>query len=135
MGTSSCASLHNSNNIDLTSYAMSKSSLDHLVKLLAAKFAPWYVRVDLINPGFIPSNMNPVEEGSNQFTTLFGKMPAKRIAKMENIVGRFFGYVAKLGATSMVYVSVWMGKILAGKLSIECNRTLSARARSRILQF
>lgn len=36
--TSSCASLHNSTNIDLTSYAASKAALDHLVALLATKF-------------------------------------------------------------------------------------------------
>lgn len=49
--TSSCASMHNCTNIDLTSYAASKAAIDHLVALLASKFAPWYVRVNAINPG------------------------------------------------------------------------------------
>lgn len=49
--TSSCASMHNCTNVDLTSYAASKAAIDHLVALLAAKFAPWYVRVNSINPG------------------------------------------------------------------------------------
>jgi NAD(P)-dependent dehydrogenase (short-subunit alcohol dehydrogenase family) len=49
--TSSCASMHNVTNIDLTSYAASKAATDHLVRLLAAKFSPFYVRVAGINPG------------------------------------------------------------------------------------
>lgn len=49
--TSSCASMHNVTNIDLTSYATSKAGTDHLVKLLASKFSRFYVRVVGINPG------------------------------------------------------------------------------------
>ena len=37
--TSSCASMHNCTNIDLTSYAASKAAIDHLVPLLASKFS------------------------------------------------------------------------------------------------
>jgi NAD(P)-dependent dehydrogenase (short-subunit alcohol dehydrogenase family) len=49
--TSSCASMHNATNVDLTSYATSKAATDHLVKLLAAKYNRFYVRVIGINPG------------------------------------------------------------------------------------
>lgn len=49
--TSSCASMHNVTNVDLTSYAASKAATDHLVKLLAAKFRNFYVRVVGLNPG------------------------------------------------------------------------------------
>lgn len=49
--TSSCASMHNATNVDLTSYAASKAATDHLVRLLAAKFSRFYVRVNSINPG------------------------------------------------------------------------------------
>ena len=49
--TSSCASMHNCTNIDLTSYAASKAAIDHLVALLASKFSNFYVRVNSINPG------------------------------------------------------------------------------------
>jgi phenylacetate 2-hydroxylase len=48
---SSCASMHNATNVDLTSYATSKAATDHLVKLLAAKFSRFYVRVVGVNPG------------------------------------------------------------------------------------
>jgi NAD(P)-dependent dehydrogenase (short-subunit alcohol dehydrogenase family) len=46
--TSSCASMHNCTNVDLTSYASSKAAIDHLVALLASKFARWYVRVNAV---------------------------------------------------------------------------------------
>jgi NAD(P)-dependent dehydrogenase (short-subunit alcohol dehydrogenase family) len=49
--TSSCASMHNATNVDLTSYATSKAATDHLVKLLASKFGRFYIRVVGINPG------------------------------------------------------------------------------------
>lgn len=48
---SSCASMHNATNIDLTSYATSKAATDHLVRLLAAKFNRFYIRVNGVNPG------------------------------------------------------------------------------------
>ncbi|KAL4761367.1 uncharacterized protein BDW70DRAFT_159928 [Aspergillus foveolatus] len=37
--TSSCASMHNATNVDLTSYTSRKAATDHLMKLLVAKFA------------------------------------------------------------------------------------------------
>lgn len=49
--TSSCASMHNATNVDMMSYATTKAATDHLVSLLAVKFARWYVRVCGINPG------------------------------------------------------------------------------------
>jgi NAD(P)-dependent dehydrogenase (short-subunit alcohol dehydrogenase family) len=96
--TSSCASLHNSTNIDLTSHATSKAGLDHLVALLATKFAPWYVRVNSINPGLVPSKMNPVEDDGNQFVDLFAKMPAKRIGRMEDIAGTVLWLCSQAGS-------------------------------------
>jgi NAD(P)-dependent dehydrogenase (short-subunit alcohol dehydrogenase family) len=42
--TSSCASMHNCTNVDLTSYATSKAAIDHLVPLLASKFAKCELR-------------------------------------------------------------------------------------------
>lgn len=96
--TSSCASMHNSVNIDLTSYAASKAGLDHLVKLLATKFGPFYIRVNSINPGFLPSKMNPVQDGNNQFAGLFKSMPAKRIGRTQDIAGVIIYLCSEAGA-------------------------------------
>uniref|UniRef100_A0A093UXA1 Rhamnolipids biosynthesis 3-oxoacyl-[acyl-carrier-protein] reductase n=2 Tax=Talaromyces marneffei TaxID=37727 RepID=A0A093UXA1_TALMA len=96
--TSSCASMHNVTNIDLSSYAASKAATDHLVKLLAAKYHRFYVRVCGINPGFVPSNMNPVGAEGNIFSNLFDKVPAKRAAVAEDIAGTVLYLVSKAGA-------------------------------------
>ncbi|KAJ5992067.1 hypothetical protein N7451_007791 [Penicillium sp. IBT 35674x] len=96
--TSSCASMHNVTNVDLTSYATSKAATDHLVKLLAAKYNRFYVRVVGINPGFVPSNMNPVGAEGNIFSSLFDKVPAKRAGCSEDIAGTVLYLVSKAGA-------------------------------------
>ncbi|KAJ5088967.1 hypothetical protein N7532_007651 [Penicillium argentinense] len=96
--TSSCASMHNATNVDLTSYASSKAATDHLVKLLAAKYNRFYVRVVGINPGFVPSNMNPVGAEGNIFGSLFEKVPAKRAGNSEDIAGTVLYLVSRAGA-------------------------------------
>ncbi|KAJ5192000.1 uncharacterized protein N7498_010985 [Penicillium cinerascens] len=96
--TSSCASMHNATNVDLTSYATSKAATDHLVKLLAAKYNRFYVRVVGINPGFVPSNMNPVGAAGNIFSSLFDKVPAKRAGTSQDIAGAVIYLVSKAGS-------------------------------------
>ncbi|KAL4779768.1 short-chain dehydrogenase [Aspergillus varians] len=96
--TSSCASMHNVTNVDLTSYAASKAATDHLVRLLAAKFARWYVRVVGVNPGFVPSNMNPVGAEGNMFSSLFDKVPARRAGREEDLAGTVLYLASRAGA-------------------------------------
>lgn len=98
--TSSCASMHNATNVDMMSYATTKASTDHLVALLAAKFARWYVRVVGINPGFVPSAMNPMGTGSGAdiFGDLVSKVPAKRAGSIEDIAGTVIYLASQAGA-------------------------------------
>ncbi|KAK8066948.1 short-chain dehydrogenase [Apiospora hydei] len=96
--TSSCASMHNATNIDLTSHAASKAATDHLVRLLAAKFSRFYVRVAGINPGFVPSSMNPVGEEGNIFSALFDKVPAKRPGNEADIAGAVLYLASRAGS-------------------------------------
>ncbi|KAF9884232.1 hypothetical protein FE257_001964 [Aspergillus nanangensis] len=96
--TSSCASMHNATNVDLTSYATSKAATDHLVRLLAAKFARFYVRVLSINPGFVPSNMNPVGQEGNIFSSLFDQVPAQRAGNEQDIAGAILYLTSQAGA-------------------------------------
>ncbi|KAJ5433298.1 uncharacterized protein N7458_012454 [Penicillium daleae] len=88
--------MHNVTNVDLTSYATSKST-DHLVKLLAAKYNRFYVRVVGINPGLVPSNMNPVGVEGKTFSSLFDKVPAKRAGASEDMAGTILYLVSKAG--------------------------------------
>ncbi|KAJ4201750.1 hypothetical protein NW759_015519 [Fusarium solani] len=92
--------MHNATNVDLTSYATSKAATDHLVRLLAAKFSRFYVRVTGINPGFVPSNMNPVGQEGNMFSALFDQFPAKRAGKEEDIAGAVLYLASRAGVGS-----------------------------------
>ncbi|KAF2206254.1 hypothetical protein CERZMDRAFT_89447 [Cercospora zeae-maydis SCOH1-5] len=95
---SSCASMHNATNVDLTSYATSKAATDHSVRLLAANYARFYVRVVGMNPGFAPSSMNPVGAEGIVFSTLFDRVPAKRAGSEQDIAGTVLYLVSKAGA-------------------------------------
>ncbi|KAI0882878.1 cytochrome P450 [Annulohypoxylon maeteangense] len=111
--TSSCASMHNVTNVDLTSYATSKAATDHLVRLLAAKFSRFYVRVNGINPGFVPSKMNPVGEEGNVFSNLFDKVPARRAGGEEDIASVVIYLASRAGAyVDGISVCVDGGRIL-----------------------
>lgn len=98
--TSSCASMHNATNVDMMSYATTKAATDHLVSLLAAKFAMWYVRVCGINPGFVPSAMNPMGTGAGAdiFGDLVSKVPAKRAGGGDDLAGIVLFLVSKAGS-------------------------------------
>ncbi|ETS74593.1 hypothetical protein PFICI_13077 [Pestalotiopsis fici W106-1] len=111
--TSSCASMHNVTNVDLTSYAASKAATDHIVRLLAAKFSRFYVRVNGINPGFVPSAMNPVGQEGNIFSNLFDKVPAKRAGGEEDIASVVIYLASRAGAyVDGVSICVDGGRIL-----------------------
>ena len=48
----------------------------------------------------MPSRMNPVQEGANQFAELFRKMPAKRIGTLEDIAGAILYLCSQAGVRS-----------------------------------
>lgn len=128
--TSSCASMHNCTNVDLSSYAASKAATDHVVKLLAAKFARWYIRVNSINPGcesksfspksflilwvitdghsvVVSSNMNPIGAEGNMFAALIDKVPAKRVGNMEDLAGTVIYLCSRAGVRKFSLLFVW----------------------------
>ena len=124
--TSSCASMHNCTNVDTTSYASSKAATDHLVRLLAAKYQRFYVRVLGINPGcrffmmarfapcatfltfskVVPSSMNPIGQEGNIFSNLFDKVPAKRAARTKDIAGTVLYLASKAGVSLFAIVRI-----------------------------
>ena len=48
----------------------------------------------------VPSRMNPVREGANQFAELFQKMPAKRIGTLEDIAGAILYLCSQAGVST-----------------------------------
>ena len=47
----------------------------------------------------VPSKMNPVGEGDNQFAALFDAMPARRVGKLEDIAGAVIYLCSQAGVS------------------------------------
>ena len=54
----------------------------------------------------VPSKMNPVSEGDNQFGALFDKMPAKRIGRTEDIAGVILYLCSEAGVSLKCFVNL-----------------------------
>jgi hypothetical protein len=57
--------------------------------------------------------MNPVQEGDNQFAALFEAMPAKRIGRMEDIVGAVIYLCSQAGVSRLARKEVSTDNVLA----------------------
>ncbi|EEU38885.1 uncharacterized protein NECHADRAFT_88900 [Fusarium vanettenii 77-13-4] len=91
---SSPASVHNHQFVPC--YQTSKAAVDHLVRIMAAEFADFYIRVNAISPGLVPSGMTPNDGSSN--LRLAGETPAKRPGTEEDMVGCALWLISKAGA-------------------------------------
>ncbi len=58
----------------------------------------------------MPSKMNPVGDGDNQFAELFKAMPAARIGKMEDIAGAVIYLSSRAGVRLLFFESPEKGK-------------------------
>lgn len=76
--TSSIAGVHYSPTSSNPSYSASKAAVNHLVKLMANRLAPLYVRVNAIAPGMFPSEMNNPESLA-RLAPAVKKIPAGRL--------------------------------------------------------
>ena len=54
----------------------------------------------------VPSNMNPVGEAGNMFSSLFDRVPAKRAGNEEDIAGSVIYLVSRAGVSLSVLASV-----------------------------
>ncbi|ORY79501.1 hypothetical protein BCR37DRAFT_394223 [Protomyces lactucae-debilis] len=79
--TSSIAGVHWSAKSSNASYGASKAALNHLVKILANKLSPLYVRVNAIAPGLFPSEIVAAGDAgvSDMVKQMESKVPAKRM--------------------------------------------------------
>ncbi|RSL86230.1 hypothetical protein CEP51_002920 [Fusarium floridanum] len=91
---SSPASVHNHQFVPC--YQTSKAAVDHLVRIMAAEFAAFYIRVNAMSPGLVPSGMTPDDGSSN--LRLTGETPAKRAGTEEDMVGCALWLMSKAGA-------------------------------------
>ena len=92
---SSPASVHN--NQFVPTYQTSKAAVDHLVRILAAEFADYYIRVNAMSPGIVPSGMTlSGAEGGN--LDLAVETPARRAGGAGDMVGTAIWLASKAGA-------------------------------------
>ncbi|KAL4907794.1 hypothetical protein BDW74DRAFT_175576 [Aspergillus multicolor] len=91
---SSPASVHNHQFVPI--YQTSKAAVDHLVRIMAAEFADFYIRVNALSPGIVPSAMTPNDGTSN--LRLAEETPAKRAGSEEDMVGCALWLISKAGA-------------------------------------
>ncbi|TPX09752.1 uncharacterized protein E0L32_009091 [Thyridium curvatum] len=91
---SSPASVHNHQFVPC--YQTSKAAVDHLVRIMAMEFADYYIRVNAISPGIVPSGMTTNDANSNLH--LAGETPAKRAGTEEDMVGTALWLSSKAGS-------------------------------------
>ncbi|KAL4887538.1 short-chain dehydrogenase [Aspergillus karnatakaensis] len=91
---SSPASVHNHQFVP--TYQTSKAAVDHLVRIMAAEFEGFYIRVNAMSPGIVPSGMTPDDGKSN--LRLADETPAKRPGNEEDMVGCALWLISKAGA-------------------------------------
>ncbi|GKZ30916.1 hypothetical protein AbraIFM66950_010653 [Aspergillus brasiliensis] len=91
---SSPASVHNHQFVPC--YQTSKAAVDHLVRIMAAEFADYYIRVNAISPGIVPSGMTTTDANSNLH--LAAEAPAGRAGNEEDMVGTMLWLISKAGA-------------------------------------
>ncbi|KAL3471649.1 NAD(P)-binding protein [Aspergillus californicus] len=91
---SSPASVHNHQFVP--TYQTSKAAVDHLVRIMAAEFADFYIRVNAMSPGIVPSGMTPDDGMSN--LRLADDTPARRPGNEEDMVGCALWLISKAGA-------------------------------------
>ncbi|RDK39643.1 short-chain dehydrogenase [Aspergillus phoenicis ATCC 13157] len=91
---SSPASVHNHQFVPC--YQTSKAAVDHLVRIMAAEFADYYIRVNGISPGIVPSGMTTTDANSNLH--LAAEAPAGRAGNEDDMVGTMLWLISKAGA-------------------------------------
>ncbi|KAI9739058.1 MAG: hypothetical protein M1834_007270 [Cirrosporium novae-zelandiae] len=92
---SSPASVHNHQFVP--AYQLPKAAIDHLVRILAAEFADFYIRVNAISPGLVPSGMTDPTDPNSNFH-LAGETPARRVGDEEDMVGTAVWLASRAGA-------------------------------------
>ncbi|KAL2822237.1 short-chain dehydrogenase [Aspergillus cavernicola] len=114
---SSVASKHNGQFVP--AYQMSKAAVDHLVRIMAAEFAGFYIRVNAISPGIFPSSLNPADPTHPESNMSFAQeMPARRAGSEEEMAG-----------TALYLVSPAGGYMTGDNMHVDGGRLLVAAAK------
>jgi NAD(P)-dependent dehydrogenase (short-subunit alcohol dehydrogenase family) len=70
------------------SYAASKAAIHHLSRVLAADLAQDHIAVNVIVPGFFPTQMTAhIRDNADELSRLVARVPLGRLGKADDIVG------------------------------------------------
>jgi NAD(P)-dependent dehydrogenase (short-subunit alcohol dehydrogenase family) len=81
------------------SYAASKAAIQHLSRVLAADLAPHRIAVNVIVPGYFPTQMTAHIRGDAQeLSKLVGRVPLGRLGEPQDIVGACLFLCSRAGS-------------------------------------
>jgi NAD(P)-dependent dehydrogenase (short-subunit alcohol dehydrogenase family) len=81
------------------SYAASKAAIHHLSRVLAADLAQFHVTVNVIVPGFFPTQMTAhLRENEETHRSLLGRVPLRRLGRAEDIAGACVFLASRAGS-------------------------------------
>ncbi|KAL4790833.1 hypothetical protein BDV19DRAFT_382018 [Aspergillus venezuelensis] len=116
---SSVASKHNGQFVP--AYQASKAAVDHLVRIMAAEFASFYIRVNSISPGILPNSLNPADPNHPESNMEYAiEMPAGLAGTEEEMAG-----------TALYLASPAGGYMTGADMCVDGGRLLVAAAKVR----
>ena len=73
----------------ITPYLVSKAAVVHMTKSLALEWARFGIRVNAIEPGYIPTEINDTTWDTDAGRALIERIPLRRLGKPEQLNGLF----------------------------------------------
>jgi NAD(P)-dependent dehydrogenase (short-subunit alcohol dehydrogenase family) len=81
------------------SYAASKAAIHHLSKVLAADLAQFHITVNVIVPGFFPTQMTAhLREDEETHRNLIARVPLRRLGRAEDVAGACLFLASRAGS-------------------------------------
>jgi NAD(P)-dependent dehydrogenase (short-subunit alcohol dehydrogenase family) len=81
------------------SYAASKAAIHHLSRVLAADLAQDHIAVNVIVPGFFPTQMTAhIRDNADELSKLVARVPLGRLGKADDIVGACLFLCSRAGS-------------------------------------
>lgn len=81
------------------SYVSSKAAIHHLSRVLAADLAQYHVTVNIIVPGFFPTQMTAhLREDEGTLKELVGRVPLRRLGRADDVAGACVFLASRAGS-------------------------------------